>query len=137
MRVLFARCGKNFLSGVWKAQITRQTVTQITDEILSLPSGTRVMILAPLVRERKGEYRKLLGDMLKNGFARVIANGEMIELEDWENVELDRNKKHEIDLVVDRIVVEEDAARRISDSVEIAALRYGRGVVKMRIKEGR
>ena len=134
MRVLFARCGKAFCPECGKP-ITRQTVTQITDEILSLPSGTRVMILAPLVRGRKGEYRKLLGDMLKNGFARVIANGEMIELEDWENVELDRNKKHEIDLVVDRIVVEEDAARRISDSVEIA-LRYGKGVVKMRIKEG-
>ncbi len=134
MRVLFARCGKAFCPECGKP-ITRQTVPQITDEILSLPFGTRVMILAPLVRGRKGEYRKLLGDMLRNGFARVIINGEIIELEDWENVELDRNKKHEIDLVVDRIVVEKDAARRISDSVEIA-LRYGKGVVKVRVKEG-
>ncbi|HQE24517.1 MAG TPA: excinuclease ABC subunit UvrA [Candidatus Atribacteria bacterium] len=134
MRVLFARCGKAFCPECGKP-IARQTIPQITDEILSLPSGTRVMILAPLVRGRKGEYRKLLGDMLKNGFARVIINGEMVELEDWENVELDRNKKHEIDLVVDRIVVEEDGARRISDSVEIA-LRYGKGVIKVRIQEG-
>jgi len=134
MRVLFARCGKAFCPECGKP-ITRQTVPQITDEILSLPFGTRVMILAPLVRGRKGEYRKLLGDMLRNGFARVIINGEIIELEDWESVELDRNKKHEIDLVVDRIVVEKDAARRISDSVEIA-LRYGKGVVKVRVKEG-
>jgi excinuclease ABC subunit A len=92
------------------------------------------MILAPLVRGRKGNIANSWG-YAKNGFARVIVNGEMVELEDWESVELDRHKKHEIDLVVDRIVVEKDAARRISDSVEIA-LRYGKGVVKVRIKEG-
>ena len=131
MRVLFARCGQVFCPQCGKP-IASQTVQQITDEVLSLPDGTRVLIMAPVVRGRKGEHRKLLGEFLKNGFARVRINGEMIELEDWENVELDRNKKHEIDLVVDRVVVERDAERRISDSIEIG-LRYGKGIVKIGI----
>jgi len=129
MRVLFARCGQVFCPQCGKP-IASQTVQQITDEILAFPEGSRVMILAPLVRGRKGEYRKLLGDLLKNGFARVMINGELYELEDWENIELDRNKKHEIDLVVDRVVVEKDTERRIGDSVEIG-LRYGKGMVKI------
>lgn len=135
MRVLFARCGKVFCPQCGKP-ITRQTVQQITDEILALPQGSRVFIMAPLVRGRKGEYRKLLADLFKNGFARVRINGEIVDLEEWENVELDRNKKHDIDLIVDRIVIEEDIDRRVSDSVEIA-LRYGKGVLKIGIwKEG-
>lgn len=135
MRVLFARCGKVFCPQCGKP-ITRQTVQQITDEILALPQGSRVFIMAPLVRGRKGEYRKLLADLFKNGFARVRINGEIVDLEEWESVELDRNKKHDIDLIVDRIVIEEDIDRRVSDSVEIA-LRYGKGVLKIGIwKEG-
>ncbi len=135
MRVLFARCGRVFCPQCGKP-IASQTVQQITDEVLSLQEGTRVMIMAPLVRGRKGEYRKLLGDLLKNGFARVRINGEIFELEDWENVELDRNKKHEIDLIVDRVVVEKDSERRIGDSIEIG-LRYGKGIVKIGImKDG-
>ncbi|MEN3186648.1 MAG: excinuclease ABC subunit UvrA [Atribacterota bacterium] len=134
MRVLFARCGQVFCPQCGQP-IASQTVQQITDEILALPEGTRVVIMAPLVRGRKGEYRKLLGELLKNGFARVRINGEMVELEDWETVELDRNKKHEIDLVVDRVVVEADAGRRISDSVEIG-LRYGKGIVKIGMIRG-
>lgn len=134
MRVLFARCGRVFCPQCGKP-ISRQTVQQITDEILSLPLGSRVFIMAPLVRGRKGEYRKLLADLFKNGFARVRINGEIVDLEEWENIELDRNKKHDIDLIVDRIVVEEDIERRVSDSVEIA-LRYGKGVLKIGIWEG-
>ncbi|MGQ9748009.1 MAG: excinuclease ABC subunit UvrA [Candidatus Caldatribacteriaceae bacterium] len=131
MRVLFARCGHVFCPQCGRP-IASQTIQQITDEVLSLPEGTRVLIMAPLVRGRKGEYRKLLGDLLKNGFVRARINGEMVELEDWENVELDRNKKHEIDLVVDRVVVEKDSERRIVDSIEIG-LRYGKGIVKIGI----
>jgi len=131
MRVLFARCGEVFCTECGK-RITSQTVQQITDEIMRLPEGSRIAILSPLVRGRKGEYRKLLSDLLKNGFARVIVDGEMRELEDWENIELDRNKKHEIDLVVDRLLVEKDAHRRIADSVEIA-LRYGKGLMKVKV----
>ena len=133
MRVLFARCGKVFCPQCGKP-IARQTVQQITDEILSLPQGSRVLIMAPLVRGRKGEYRKLLADLFKNGFARVRVNGEIFDLEEWESIELDRNKKHDIDLIVDRIVIEEDIERRVSDSVEIA-LRYGKGVLKVGIWE--
>lgn len=131
MRVLFARCGRVFCPQCGRP-IARQTVQQITDEILALPSGSRVFIMAPLVRGRKGEYRKLLADLFKNGFARVRINGEIVDLEDWESLELDRNKKHDIDLIVDRIVIEEDIERRVSDSVEIA-LRYGKGVLKVGI----
>ncbi len=131
MRVLFARCGEVFCPECGK-RITSQTVQQITDEIMQLPKGSRIAILSPLVRGRKGEYKKLLSDLLKNGFARVIIDGEMLELEDWENIELDRNKKHEIDLVVDRLLVEKEAHRRIADSVEIA-LRYGKGFMKVKI----
>jgi excinuclease ABC subunit A len=133
MRVLFARCGKVFCPQCGKP-IARQTVQQITDEILSLPQGSRVLIMAPLVRGRKGEYRKLLADLFKNGFARVRVNGEIFDLEEWESIELDRNKKHDIDLIVDRIIIEEDIERRVSDSVEIA-LRYGKGVLKVGIWE--
>ncbi|MCX7730494.1 MAG: excinuclease ABC subunit UvrA, partial [Candidatus Caldatribacterium sp.] len=133
MRVLFARCGKVFCPQCGKP-IARQTVQQITDEILALPQGSRVLIMAPLVRGRKGEYRKLLSELFKNGFARVCINGEIVDLEEWEAIELDRNKKHDIDLVVDRIIVEADIDRRVSDSVEIA-LRYGKGVLKIGIWE--
>lgn len=133
MRVLFARCGKVFCPQCGRP-ISRQTVQQITDEILALPPGTRVFIMAPLVRGRKGEYRKLLAELFKNGFARVRINGEIVDLEEWENVELDRNRKHDIDLIVDRIIIEEDIDRRVSDSVEIA-LRYGKGVLKIGIWE--
>lgn len=133
MRVLFARCGKVFCPQCGKP-IARQTVQQITDEILALPQGSRVLIMAPLVRGRKGEYRKLLSELFKNGFARVRINGEIVDLEEWETIELDRNKKHDIDLVVDRIIVEADIDRRVSDSVEIA-LRYGKGVLKIGIWE--
>ncbi|WP_427366028.1 excinuclease ABC subunit UvrA [Candidatus Caldatribacterium saccharofermentans] len=133
MRVLFARCGRVFCPQCGKP-IARQTVQQITDEILSLPQGSRVLIMAPLVRGRKGEYRKLLADLFKNGFARVRINGEIFDLEEWESIELDRNKKHDIDLIVDRIIIEEDIERRVSDSVEIA-LRYGKGVLKVGIWE--
>jgi len=79
MRVLFSRCGKVFCPQCGKP-IARQTIQQIVDEILSYPDGTRIVILAPLVRGRKGEYKKLLNDMLKNGFARSLVDGELIEL---------------------------------------------------------
>ena len=91
MRVLFSRCGKVFCPQCGKP-IARQTIQQIVDEILSYPDGTRIVILAPLVRGRKGEYKKLLNDMLKNGFARSLVDGELIELEDWDSLNLDRNK---------------------------------------------
>jgi excinuclease ABC subunit A len=129
MRVLFSRCGKVFCPQCGKP-IARQTIQQIVDEILSYPDGTRIVILAPLVRGRKGEYKKLLNDMLKNGFARSLVDGELIELEDWDSLNLDRNKKHNIDLVVDRLTTSSEEQRRLADSIEIA-LRYGKGLVKI------
>ncbi len=133
MRVLFARCGEVFCPQCHK-KVSKQTVQQISEEILSLPEGSRVMILAPLIRGRKGEYRKLLSNMLRNGFARARVDGEVMELEEWESLELDRNRKHEIDLVVDRLVVQREQERRVADSVEIA-LRYGKGLVRMIVVE--
>ena len=129
MRVLFSRCGRVFCPQCGKP-IARQTIQQIVDEILSYPNGTRIIILAPLIRGRKGEYKKLLNDMLKNGFARCLVDGEFIELEDWDSINLDRNKKHDIDLVVDRLTTNPEEQRRLADSIEIA-LRYGKGLVKI------
>ncbi|HSV30919.1 MAG TPA: excinuclease ABC subunit UvrA, partial [Atribacteraceae bacterium] len=133
MRVLYARCGVVHCPGC-ERPVTRQTIQQITDDIVSLPRETRVLLLAPLVRGRKGEYRKLLGDMLKNGFARARVDGVLIDLEEWENLDLDRKKKHDIDLVVDRLVIGPEALRRVADSVEIA-LRYGKGIVRVAVPE--
>lgn len=133
LRVLFARCGQVFCPECGRP-ISCQTVQQMTDEVLSLPTSTRALVMAPLVTGRKGEYRKLLADLLKNGFVRVRIDGEIIELEDWENIELDRTKKHTIDLVIDRLIIEKGTERRIADSIEIA-LRYGRGLMKLLVIE--
>ncbi len=131
MRVLFSRCGKVFCPQCGKP-IACQTIQQITNEILTYPENTRIVILSPLIRGRKGEYKKLLSDMLKNGFARCLVDGEFVELEEWEKIELDRHKKHDIDLVVDRLILHPDEQRRLADSIEIA-LRYGKGLVKIGI----
>jgi len=117
LRLLFARIGKPHCPdhGI---EITAQTVEQMVDRIMEYPERTRLQILAPIVSGRKGEHTKLLADIQKQGFVRVRVNGELRELS--EKIELEKNKKHNIEVVVDRIVVKEDIHSRLADSLETA-----------------
>ncbi len=115
MRLLFARVGIPY-SPATGLPIESQTVSQMVDRILALEEGTRLYILAPIVRGRKGEYRKELAELMKKGFQRVKVDGQLYEL--TEVPELDKKYKHDIDVVVDRVVVREDMAARLADSME-------------------
>jgi excinuclease ABC subunit A len=117
MRLLFARVGVPY-SPATDLPIESQTVTQMVDRILALPEGTRAYLLAPIVRGRKGEYRKDLAELQKKGFQRVKINGQFYEIPDAPK--LDKKYKHDIDVVVDRIVVRPDIATRLADSLETA-----------------
>jgi excinuclease ABC subunit A len=117
MRLLFARIGVPY-SPATGLPIESQTVSQMVDRILALPEGTRLYLLAPVVRGRKGEYRKELADFLKKGFQRAKIDGAFFEIA--EAPALDKKFKHDIDVVVDRVVVRPDIASRLADSLETA-----------------
>ncbi|HEX3176314.1 MAG TPA: excinuclease ABC subunit UvrA [Methylomirabilota bacterium] len=127
LRVLFARVGVPHCPGCGKV-IAAQTVQQMVDRILLQPVGTRLLILAPVVRGRKGEYKKLFFDLQRQGFSRVRVNGTVREL--GEDIELDKNRKHTIEVVVDRLVVKDGMSARLADSLE-TALRLADGVVQV------
>jgi excinuclease ABC subunit A len=136
LRLLYARAGRPHCPQCGKP-IQRQTVQQIVDSVLELPPGRRLMVLAPIVRDRKGEYQKVFEDARKAGFVRVRVDGKVRDLD--ERITLDRYKMHSIDVVVDRVVIEEEAedgsARsRLTDSVE-TALRLGGGIVVVQLLE--
>ncbi len=133
LRLLFARIGHPHCPNCGR-EIQRQTVQQIVDAVLALPSGSRIMILAPLVRDRKGEHQQVFQDLRKGGYVRVRVDGEVRDLS--ESFDLDRNKKHTIEAVVDRLVVAPDEdTTRIADSVE-TALKLGFGVVLVHVLGG-
>lgn len=117
LRLLFARVGHPHCPdhGV---EITSQTVEQMVDRIMQYPGKTRLQILAPVISGRKGEHKNLFADIAKQGFVRVRVDGELRDLS--ENIELEKNKKHTIEVVVDRIVVKEDIEARLADSIETA-----------------
>ena len=117
IRLLYARIGVPYCPNCGK-KIEKQTIDQIVDNIMELEEGTRIQVLAPVVRGRKGEYTKQLEEFQKEGFVRVRIDGEMYELSD--DIELDRKKKHNIELVVDRLVIKPDILSRLTESVEIA-----------------
>jgi len=127
LRLLFARAGEVHCTNCGK-KIERQTVDQIVDDIMKLPDGTKLMILAPVVSGRKGQHTKLLEDLSRSGYTRVVVDGATYTLD--EEIVLDRNKKHTIDVVVDRIVLSDDAKTRLHDSVETGLAR-GEGIVKV------
>ncbi|MFB9329849.1 excinuclease ABC subunit UvrA [Paenibacillus aurantiacus] len=131
MRLLFARVGKPHCPehGI---EITSQTVEQMVDRIMEYPERTKLQILAPIVSGRKGEHAKLLADVQKQGFVRVRVNGELRELS--EKIELEKNKKHNIEVVVDRIVVKDDIQTRLADSIE-TALKLADGKVLIDVME--
>jgi len=117
MRLLFARVGTPY-SPATGLPIESQTVTQMVDRVMGLPKGTRLYLLAPIVRGRKGEYRKELAELQKKGFQRVKIDGQFYEI--TEAPALDKKLKHDIDVVVDRIVVRDDLGNRLADSIETA-----------------
>ncbi len=117
MRLLWARAGVPY-SPATGLPIESQTVSQMVDRVMALPEGTRLYLLAPIVRQRKGEYRKDIAELMKQGFQRLKVDGEYYEIADAPA--LDKKFKHDIDVVVDRIVVREDIATRLADSFETA-----------------
>ncbi|NTV48829.1 MAG: excinuclease ABC subunit UvrA [Geobacteraceae bacterium] len=127
LRLLFARIGHPHCTSCDK-EITSQTVSQMVDQIMTLAAGTKLTLLAPMIRGRKGEYKKELQQLRKEGFTRVVVDGTVRELAD--DIEMDKKKKHDIDIVVDRIVVKEGVQRRLADSLE-TALHHAEGVVKI------
>ncbi|MCZ4282613.1 excinuclease ABC subunit UvrA [Kiloniella laminariae] len=117
LRLLFARVGVPY-SPATGLPIQSQSVSQMVDKVMEMPEGTRLYLLAPIVRGRKGEYRKELADLQKKGFQRVKVDGELYEIA--EVPALDKKKKHDIEIVVDRVVVRDDIQTRLADSFETA-----------------
>lgn len=117
MRLLFARIGVPYCPNCGDP-ISSQTVDQMVDQVLALPEGTRLQILAPVVRGRKGEHKKILADLRKQGYVRVRIDGELRELA--AEIELEKNIKHTIEVVVDRLIVREGIGKRLADSLELA-----------------
>src|SRR5207253_10983865 len=117
LRLMYARIGHPHcpISG---HEITRQTTEQIADKVMELPPGSRVMILAPVVRDRKGEHHDVLAEARKAGFVRARVDGNLYEL--TERVQLDKNKKHNVEIVVDRLVIEKDGLSRMQQSGGVA-----------------
>jgi excinuclease ABC subunit A len=132
LRVLFARIGVPHCPQCGNV-ITAQTVQQMVDRVMTLPAGTRLVVLAPVVRGRKGEYRKLFFDLRRQGYVRVRVNGQLHELA--EEIELTKTKKHTIEVIVDRLIVKDTLGTRLADSLE-TALRLADGVVQVEVPEG-
>ena len=118
LRLLWARVGTPHCPICGK-EIKQQTIDQIIDQVLALPEATRIQVMAPVIRGKKGEHAKIFEDARKSGYVRVRADGSLYDLS--EEIKLDKNKKHNIEIVVDRLVIREDIARRLTDSVEIAS----------------
>ena len=118
LRLLWARVGTPHCPKCGK-EIKQQTIDQIIDQVMALPEATRIQVMAPVVRGKKGTHQKILDDARKSGYVRVRADGSLYDLS--EEITLDKNKKHSIEVVVDRLVIRSDIARRLTDSVEVAA----------------
>ncbi len=135
LRLLFARIGVPY-SPATGLPIESQTVTQMVDRVMELPEGTRLYLLAPIIRGRKGEYRKDFAELQKKGFQRVKVDGEFHEID--QVPALDKKFKHDIDVVVDRVVVRPDMATRLADSFETSLkLADGIAVAELADREGR
>src|SRR6266542_1350718 len=126
LRLLYARVGHPHCP-VCGREVRRQTVEQMADHVEKLPKGTRIMVLGPVVKGRKGEYRSLIEDVRKSGFVRVRVDGSLYEI--GEQIPMDKNKKHDVQVVVDRIVVGPEQRTRLVDSIETAARMGGGSVI--------
>lgn len=125
LRLLYANIGRPYCPVCGKP-INNMTVDQMTDYIQDLDEGTKIMILAPVVRDKKGEHKSVLARIKKDGFSRVIIDGEIYTFDD--DIKLDKNKKHIIEIVVDRLIVRENMGSRLVDSIELA-LKEGDGIL--------
>ena len=127
LRLLFARLGHVYCYGCGK-EIKSQHTPQIVDSILGLGAGSQITVLAPIVRGRKGEYRKEIDDLRRQGFTRIKLNGKMVDLSG--DIVLDKKKKHQIDVIIDRLTLREGIERRLFEAVELALAKAG-GIVKV------
>lgn len=133
LRLLFARVGRPHCPGCGRP-ISMQTIEQIVDTVRKLPAESRIMILGPLVKDRKGEHQAMFGELRKSGYARVRIDGKVLDLAD--DIELDKKKKHKIEVVVDRLVIgQSDEQSRLADSIE-TALKLGEGNVMVAVIDG-
>ena len=134
LRLLFARIGKPFCP-TCNIPVEGQTPVQMVDRVLELPAGTRFSVLAPIVRGRKGEYKKELEQLRKDGYVRVMVDGQTYRLED--DITMDKKRKHDIDVYIDRLAIREDRdiRTRLTDSVE-TALKMGEGLIRIVKKDG-
>ena len=132
LRLMYARVGVPHCPNCGK-EIQQQTVDQIVDRVLALPERTKIMVLAPVIRGRKGEYVKLLEDMQKQGYVRARIDGEMVELDD--PPKMAKTKKHTIEVVIDRLIIRPDLQQRLTDSLE-TAMRLGGGLVVINVIDG-
>lgn len=133
LRLLYARIGLPHCPKCGK-EITQQSIDQMVDKILELPERTKIQIISPVIRGRKGEHEKVIENIKKNGFVRARIDGKMVELTEDE-IKLEKNKKHTIEAVIDRLVVRSDIRSRLSDSLE-TALKLGEGMVIINIIDG-
>jgi len=134
LRLLWARVGTPHCP-VCGREIKQQTIDQIIDQLMTLPEATRIMVMAPVIRGKKGEHAKIFEDARKSGYVRCRVDGIIYDLS--EEIKLEKNKKHDIEVVVDRLVIREDIARRLTDSVEIASNLSGGLVVVNIVGEDR
>lgn len=118
LRLLWARVGTPHCPNCGK-EIQQQTIDQIIDQVMKLPEATRIQVMAPVIRGKKGEHLKIFEDARKSGYVRVRCDGSLYDLS--EEIKLDKNKKHNIEIVVDRLVIREDITQRLTDSVEVAS----------------
>lgn len=129
LRLLFARIGHPHCPDCGR-EIRQQTVEQIVDKVMALPEGSRIQVLAPVIKGKKGEHKKTLDDIRKDGFARVRVNGDIREL--TEDIVLERYKMHTIEIVVDRLIIKPEISRRLADSIE-TALKRSSGLVVINV----
>ena len=122
LRLLYARIGTPHCP-VCGREITQQTVDQIVDKVMALPEGTRIQVMAPVVRRRKGEHQKEFDNARRSGYVRVRVDGSLYDL--TETIQLDKNKKHTIEVVVDRLVIKPEIRSRLADSIETASALTG------------
>src|SRR2546422_857519 len=132
LRLLWARIGHPHCPNCDRP-IAAQSAEQIIDQVMTLPEGSRFMVMAPVVRGRKGEYGKLLDELQGEGFTRVKVDGELRRLE--EDIELDKKRKHDISVVVDRLLMRPDVRRRLADSIE-TAVGIAEGMVEVELVPG-
>ena len=125
IRLLYARIGVPYCPNCGK-KIEKQTIDQIVDTLMELEQGTKIQVLAPVIRGRKGEFVKLLENFSKEGFVRARIDGQVVELTD--DLQIDRKKKHNVEIIVDRLVIKDDIRSRLTESVEIA-LKYANNIV--------